>query len=138
MSPQTTYSTSRHSVFTIDEIQPGDYALMAHSDNHAAGMAQQSVLQSLIRLHVGDRDVENVTLEWQPEAAAGGAFIVGGGDGKAADLAGCTFSLYPVEFNLHVGSGGWAKSDGKFELDQLLPIRFSPHAQCPGGNPYVK
>jgi len=51
---------------------------MAHSDNHAAGMAQQSVLQSLIRLHVGDRDVENVTLEWQPEAAAGGAFIVGG------------------------------------------------------------
>jgi hypothetical protein len=53
-------------------------------------------------------------------------------------LAGCTFSLYPSDFNLPVGAMGWATSDGRFHLEQIPPVRFTPNAACPGGSPYVK
>ena len=127
------FGTDNKGAFTINELRPGDYVLLANGPPDASGVMQESVL----RLHVGNRETENVTLEWQSDLEASGAFAMEESDKKEKDLAGCMFNAMPAEVSIFGGGVARAKSDGRFKIE-LAPVRLKLGARCPGGSPYVK
>jgi hypothetical protein len=125
--------TDGKGAFTINNVRPGDYTIMANHMGASAGRP------NTLQLHVSETDADDVTLQLQPALEASGSFVVEGSDKKDIDFAGCSVNASPAEFSVFGGGYGVAKGDGTFKLDNLTPGKVTLGAFCRSpGDSYVK
>lgn len=126
--------TDNKGAFTLSNLQPGDYTVLAGRMDGSGG-----AMQNTLQLHVGDTDADNVTLQLQPVLEASGSFAVEESPRKDVDFAGCTVNASPAESSVFGGGHGMAKSDGTFKLERLSAGKVTLNAYCrSAGDSYIK